>query len=251
MPGCRVRFICCEKLGNSEIENEDAYLVPTISEIENETLLKFSVSDGATESSFSKEWADLLVSYFKDHSFSDENLPTTLDFARKSWLDKIEGIKLPWYAQEKVALGAFATLLGLTIDLKNLTWSVIAIGDSNLFVIRESNLIRSFPMNGPDEFGNTPYLLSSKHSQNLEIGSNILRCDGTVEVGDLMIIGTDAISAWLLSETLKKNRPWHNLVNLLGGEGYSKTDFVNWLNNKRFEGEIKNDDTTLIIIEIM
>src|SRR5262249_16216027 len=112
MPACKLSYICCEKLGNKEIENEDAYLVPTQSEIETQTVIKLAVSDGATESSFSKEWADFLVSYFKDHSFENENLSIVLDLARKSWSDKIQNIELPWYAQEKLRYGAHASLLG-------------------------------------------------------------------------------------------------------------------------------------------
>ncbi|HEY5745314.1 MAG TPA: protein phosphatase 2C domain-containing protein [Chryseolinea sp.] len=251
MPTCKVSYVCCEKLGNKEIENEDAYLIPTPSEIESETLIRLAVSDGATESSFSKEWADLLVSYFKDFSFGIENLPAILNKARDSWFDKIKNIELPWYAQEKIQYGAYASLLGVTFDLSELTWKAIAIGDSNLFVIRDDSLVKAFPITKAEEFGNTPYLLSSKLSQNLEVTSHILMANGTLETDDLIIIGTDAISAWVLSEAHKGRQPWQNLKNLLGDTGYSKKDFMNWLNNKRFEKEIKNDDTTIITVEIV
>lgn len=250
MPTCNLSYVCCEKLGNKESENEDAYLIPTPSEIESGTSIKLAVSDGATESSFSKEWADFLVVYFKDFSLDIENLPVLLSRARDSWFDKIKNIELPWYAQEKVQHGAYASLLGVTVDLRELTWKAIAIGDSNLFVIREGALVKAFPIINAEEFGNTPYLLSSKPSQNLEMNLHVLTANGTVEIGDLIIIGTDAISAWFLSEVHKGNHPWLNLKNLLGDTGYSKTDFINWLNNKRFEKEIKNDDTTIIIVEI-
>lgn len=251
MPRCKFSHIGCEKLGNQESENEDAYLIPGDHEIENEKILKFSVSDGATESSFSKEWADLLVSYFKDHSFEDANLQTTLDHVRNSWLDKIQKIELPWYAQEKVQSGAHASLLGLTINLEELTWNSLAIGDSNLFHIRGAKLIKSFPIDNVEGFGNTPYLLASKPSQNTDINSHISRDSASIEIGDMLILGTDAISAWVLAEAQKNNEPWISLSNLIGGQGFSKTDFKNWLNNKRIEREIKNDDTTLIIIEII
>jgi hypothetical protein len=251
MPTCKLSYFCCEKLGNKEIENEDAYLIPTPSEIEIETSIKIAVSDGATESSFSKEWADLLVSYFKDYSFEAENLSAILEKARDSWFDKIKNIELPWYAQEKIQQGAYASLLGVTIDLRELTWKAVAIGDSNLFVIKEGNLVKAFPIVSEEGFGSTPYLLSSKPSQNLEIDAQVLMTSGVLESGDLVVIGTDAISAWFLTETHKGGNPWLDLKNLLGGNGYSKTDFINWLNNKRFEKEIKNDDTTIIIVEIM
>lgn len=245
---CRFDFICCEKEGNKEIENEDAYLTPNKNEIGENPILKFAISDGATESSFSKEWADLLVACFKENSFEESSLSRTLELIRNSWQDRIGKVELPWYAQQKVQAGAYAAFLGLTINLDNNEWKSIAIGDSNLFIIRNNNqLIQSFPINEVSDFGNTPYLLSSLSTQNLEIGSHLRKDGGEIQRGDLFILGTDAISAWLLSES--KNQGWLNLKNLVQKEGYTETDFKNWIKNKRANKEIKNDDTTLIVIE--
>lgn len=237
----------CQKLGNEETENEDAYLVPSLSEIE-QSQIKFAVSDGATESSFSREWSDLLVAYFKDYSF---NINDLLSNARNSWFDKIKNRDLPWYAQEKAQSGAYASLLGLTIDLVAQKWDAVAVGDSNLFIVRNNNLITSFPITDPNDFGNTPYLLSSVTSQNQDLEANILRSGGLIEPGDILMICTDAISAWILSQASSNDVPWVHLINLLGGNGYSTFDFNNWLNNKRFEKEIKNDDTTVIIVKFI
>lgn len=246
---CKNNFIYCEKAGNSETENEDAYLIPSQKGIEEENILKFAVSDGATESSFSKEWADLLVSYFKDFSFEETAFEKTIQLARKSWQEKIEKIELPWYAQQKLESGAYSSFLGLTIDLENHFWEAIAIGDSNLFLIRNEKIIKSFPLEKSEQFGSTPYLLASLQTQNVEVNNFLKKEKGEINKGDVLILGTDAISSWMLSEYEKENQPWHSLKNLLGGNGYTQTDFKNWLNNKRNEKEIKNDDTTLIIIE--
>jgi hypothetical protein len=235
-----------QKFGNSEVENEDAYLLPPQPDIAQDHLIKFAVSDGATESSFSKDWADLLVAYFKDYSSDIENL---LVKARGSWIEKIQNLDLPWYAQEKMQLGAYASLLGLTIDLESQRLKAIAVGDSNLFIVRNDTLITSFPINTVNEFGNTPYLLASVSSQNQNLESNILQIEGGVEADDLLIVCTDAIAAWILSQASRNKCPWLNLTNLITGDGYSISDFNNWLNNKRFEREIKNDDTTVILIK--
>lgn len=243
---CKFDFICCEKDGNTEIENEDAYLIPNKNEVGGNPIQKFAISDGATESSFSKEWADLLVTYFKDYSF-EESLPETLKLIRDSWQDKIGKIELPWYAQQKVQSGTYAAFLGLTINLDDNEWRSIAIGDSDLFIIRNNELIQSFPISKVNDFGSTPYLLSSLSTQNLEIQDYLKREQGEIQSGDLFILGTDAISAWLLSES--ENQGWKNLKNLVLKEGYSEMDFRNWIKNKRETKEIKNDDTTLIVIE--
>jgi hypothetical protein len=250
MPACKVSAVCCEKLGNAEIDNEDAYLVPSQFDIDNTFFLNFAVADGATESSFSKEWADLLVSYFDNFLFDSNHLPLVLDKVRNSWLDKIKGIELPWYAQEKAQYGSHAALLGLTLDLSVLSWGAIAIGDSNLFVVRDNELIKAFPIQRPEDFSSAPYLLSTDPAQYIEIESKVLRANGNIRVGDILVIGTDAISAWFLSEAIGNNRPWLQLQDLLGNTRYSKIDFIDWLNHKRAKKEIKNDDTTVIIIEI-
>ena len=54
---CNFKSITTQKFGNSIDENEDNILEPSELEINSDTLLKFAVSDGATESSFSKEWS--------------------------------------------------------------------------------------------------------------------------------------------------------------------------------------------------
>lgn len=246
---CKSNFICCEKAGNSESENEDAYLIPSQKGIEEEIILKFAVSDGATESSFSKEWADLLVSYYKDFSFEETAFENTIQLARKSWQEKIDKIELPWYAQQKAESGAYSSFLGLTVDLEKHSWKGIAIGDSNLFLIRGDEIIKSFPLEKSEQFGSTPYLLASLQTQNVEVNSFLKKDNGEIIKDDILILGTDAICSWMLTEYEKQNKPWHSLKNLLAGNGYSLLDFKNWLNNKRNEKEIKNDDTTLIIIE--
>ncbi len=55
---CNFKSITTPKLGNAVDENEDNILEPSKSEILFDTLIKFAISDGATESSFSKEWSD-------------------------------------------------------------------------------------------------------------------------------------------------------------------------------------------------
>ncbi|MCG7860445.1 hypothetical protein MD537_25915, partial [Flavihumibacter sediminis] len=95
---------------NTADENEDNLLTPSNAD---ETLLRFAISDGATETSFSKEWSDLLVTYYKDNSFEQDHFGSTLDKASKSWQSIATAIELPWYAQQKAEIGAFAAFLGV------------------------------------------------------------------------------------------------------------------------------------------
>src|SRR3954462_5687151 len=101
---CTIRSFTTPKFGNSVDENEDSILIPNKTE---DILLRFAISDGATESSFSKEWAELLVKGYKDKSFDKHDLPETIKQISKSWKILTWSKDLAWYAQQKLETGAF------------------------------------------------------------------------------------------------------------------------------------------------
>ncbi len=70
-------------------------------------------------------------------------------------------IELPWYAEQKVETGAFATFLGLTIDKGENSFEIIAVGDCTFFQISNNELKFSFPIQSIEDFGNTPNLIST------------------------------------------------------------------------------------------
>ena len=118
------------------------------------------VSDGATESCFSKYWADLLVKYYGT-SDGDEVRDEWLKKARADWESFISAQELPWYTEEKIDAGAFATLVGLTLSEHN-TWKSRAIGDSCLFQVRNNDVIATTPLTESAEFDSFPFLLGSR-----------------------------------------------------------------------------------------
>ena len=61
---CKFKFFTTQKLGDDPETNEDNYLIPGSTD---GPVIKFAISDGATESSFSRHWSDLLVSSYKDN----------------------------------------------------------------------------------------------------------------------------------------------------------------------------------------
>ncbi|MEZ4905531.1 MAG: hypothetical protein R2822_29105 [Spirosomataceae bacterium] len=247
MVKCNFKSITTPKLGNAIEENEDNILEPSKSEIQFDTLIRFAISDGATESSFSKEWSDFLVSGYKDKVFDKDSLSDTIKKISETWQSIVSNIELPWYAQQKAQTGALQTFLGVTINREESTYNAIAIGDCSLFQIRNDELIYSFPILNFEQFDSTPKLISSipKYQKNLEELAEYTAKE--IHPNDLIIIATDAIAAWIFKKKETGDKPWQDLSTLLNYEDY-KTDFTNWLNNKRREHEIKNDDVTLILI---
>jgi hypothetical protein len=235
------------KLGNSEEEYEDAFLKPDDKKDLSE--IKIAIADGATESSFAKEWAQIIVKSFKKKSFEKEHLNKTISQLCKIWQKKINSRPLEWYALEKVEKGAFTAFLGLSINLTNLSWSAIAVGDCCIFIIRENELIVSFPINSSEEFGSNPYLISSNLNKNKDLDNYFLSIAGDLKFGDTIILSTDAFSAWFLKQYEDEKRPWNTIKAFVEKKKYNK-GFEKWINYLRREKLIKNDDITVLIVQL-
>jgi hypothetical protein len=243
---CNFKSITTQKSGNSIDENEDNILEPSKSEIEFETLVKFAISDGATESSFSREWSDLLVSAYKDKPFDKAHLSETVNAISFLWQSMANAIELPWYAEQKAETGAFATFLGLTINREENIFDSVAIGDCNLFQIRNDEILITFPVTTIEEFGNTPNLIASNQTYQTELEKTVTYQTGSIEPNDLIIVATDALAMWIFKQKDAGEKPWNHLTNILDKD---KEDFEIWLNTQRKDNEIKNDDVTLLIVK--
>lgn len=233
--------ICKE--GYIEKENEDAFI---LTYPDDDNTIRVALSDGATESSFAKEWAELLVQYFAIFDFENDTFFRLLHPSiKRQWLDKVNSTDLPWYAQAKLDMGAFATILGITISLNSGNCYVSAVGDSNIFIFRDRKLIIKFPVESSKDFGAAPYLLSSELRNNLRVDNTFTHKIFSVLPGDIFIAGTDAISQWILFQTENENPSIDYLLDAFT----EKIDFTNWISQLRLKKEIKNDDTTLAIIK--
>lgn len=243
-----IKTFSCAKEGNSSNENEDSFFVP-INWQSNEPFY-VAVADGATESSFSREWAEVLVNYFLYFDYKDSSFNTTIhEYIRRSWLRKINANDLPWYAQQKLELGAFSSFLGIEIDPFTGVICMSAIGDTNLFIFRNDEMEFTFPIKQSKEFGVTPLLLSTDPTKNKESGELFVHRLFELEIGDKIILGTDAISQWILKEIEAGINPLNEITNLLNSENASQ-NFKEWLTIQRKSISIKNDDTTIILIQI-
>ena len=242
---CQYNSISLPKLGNSVDENEDNILVQ--SEIVFENSIRFAISDGATEASFTKEWSDVLVRGYKDMSFDNINLPETIKKLSENWQSKIPSIEnMPWYVQKKAKKGAFATFLGLTINRVENSFDAIAVGDSALFQIRKDELIVSFPISSVENFNNRPHLIATNEKYQTDLEMNVHYRHGEIQPEDIFFLSTDALAKWFLIHSLSGSKIWKRLKNLLE----NKKNFEDWVNKRRKGNKyIKNDDVTLIMIK--
>jgi hypothetical protein len=258
LPAPKVQVFWVPKLGNSEDEYEDAaaHAVPAG---------RYAIADGATESSFSDRWARSLV---REYTVAPPLLPPNrtpfpewLAPLQREWHQSIHWDTLPWFAEEKARVGAFAALLGIQFEEPALPprpsfwdlfrrrkpaqagprWQAMAIGDSCLFQVRADQVVKSFPMGDSASFSPRPLLLGSNPSRNQGIWNAIQQTEGDYRTGDAFFLATDALSKWFVEEVEARRQPWKTLLALR-----TQAEFAAWVDQLRGNKRLKNDDTTLL-----
>ncbi len=237
-----------QKAGSSSSEYEDAFC-PNVSIQETGDHFRFAIADGATESSFAGLWARILVASFV--SSRNNGVRSILDAGRQQWAREVGGRTLPWYAAAKLEKGAFSSFLGLTLcsrqELEYVVWTAEAVGDSCLFQVRNDRVLVRFPLESAVEFGSSPFLLSSVGEDD-DVGGHVRRASGDCHEGDTFYLMTDALACWFMTEEEAGRFPWY-IFRDLKTESQIET-FSELIERLRKEGVLKNDDTTLMRIEI-
>lgn len=213
---------------------------------------RLAAADGATETSFSGIWAKILVRQYCNGRLDEHTTRSdSLARCRQIWQRSVSRKPLPWYAEQKLEMGAYAALVGLSLAADNgsLTgwWRACALGDSCLFQFRRGQLIASFPMERWEDFSSRPILLSSVAPSH---GAEPVFQDrkGNWEVGDDFYLATDAISMWLLrSWHLRDADPYYELQSIATCDDLQQ--FVS-LQRRDFLGDgaprMRNDDVTIV-----
>lgn len=229
----RSRVFRAPKAGHRDYEYEDA------SALTRHDALPFraAVADGATESAFARIWAECLVEEWVAHpSLTEAQFREHLPTLQALWKREAEsGVRdVPWYAAAKREQGAFATFLGLSLNSDG-TCKALAVGDSCLFVLSEDNGQLSWPLTEPDQFTFTPDLVPSLSGRP---PVSVRTWSGTWAPRDTFVLATDAAAAWLMRMGPAQ------AINL------TEDDFPARLDDARSARMIRNDDVTLIVLEI-
>jgi hypothetical protein len=235
------------KRGNAADEYEDAFSGDPIRG-------RFAVADGASESSFAAGWAKLLVEGF----IAAEGEPwCELDWLRprrRRWAEEVDGLPLPWYAEDKREQGAYATLLGVVFrtastEAEPADWHALAVGDSCLFHLRDGELRLSFPLTRSAEFGSLPDLLGSRGRSADTPPTAVMQTQGEWLPGDRFLLMTDALAEWTLRQTETNGQPTLAVDHLLA-EPAPQAAFADWVEDQRQRHGLRNDDVTLMVIDL-
>lgn len=234
------------KHGSSAAEYEDAYAGQPASG-------RFAVADGASESSFAASWARLLAQGFVEAPSKPWRDLDWLAPLRQRWAREVDGRPLPWYAEMKREQGAFATLVGLAFraageEEEGMVWRALAVGDSCLFHTRRGQLRCAFPVEESAAFTNRPGLLASRPGQ-ASVQGEVQQASGRCRRGDCFLLMTDALAAWFLEQNEQQQQPLSQIMQLLA-QGSPQTAFAPWIEERRARQSLRNDDVTLMIVDL-
>ena len=224
------------KAGNAASEYEDAYAVL-------ETANRYAVADGASETSFAKQWAEMLVDRFVHEPPAPAQLKEWVAPMQASWAGSNQPKATAWYAEEKARGGAFSSLLGVALFPDR--WRALAIGDTCLFVVRAGKMQKAFPFGRAEQFNNSPILLSSVARANQGVWDEVRLDEGELCAKDMLFLMTDALAQWFLVESEMGRRPWAALA-----KTGTQEEFLAFVNLLRAGGALRNDDTTLVRVEV-
>jgi len=237
-----VRFhaVHVPKAGYSEDEYEDAVAADASSG-------RLAMADGATESSFSRQWAEELTSAFVTRppkSGRKRHIRSWLRELCSQWGSRMTFDGMAWYAQEKGKLGAFATLLAVTLNLQARRWYAWAVGDCNLFKYDDTlgDITRFFPLKEASQFGVSPPLLCSVARRNESAFRGLQRTWGKFNDATTLLVASDALAHWILMDLESEGERWRRL---LDRQSEAFSSLVEELRNERL---MRNDDATLVLV---
>jgi hypothetical protein len=252
------------KAGVSLAEYEDAVKVgpPPVDEGDfTGRRLWAAVADGASEAMLAGRWAVDLVTRFTNAPLSAD-LSMVLRDAVAAWDAEVNsyvvgrevsGRPIQWYEEDGLAKGAFSTILGLRLvdTVRGYSaegrFDVWALGDSCLFQVRENEVLTAFPIEDETVFGNSPDLAPSRPNDFSLVSQRIAYLRGRWRSGDVFYLATDALAQWFLTARNAGEQPWKPLGDLGTDDG---DDFATWVAERRAVGQLRNDDTTLLRIDI-
>jgi hypothetical protein len=247
----KARVFWLPKAGNRAEEYEDAYW-PARGGRRGAARVRFAVADGATETSFAGLWARLLVHDYGSGELDLAAPDGALAAAQTRWREDVLSRPLPWYAEEKALHGAYAALLGLELAPGKRKgpgrWRCQSVGDCCLAQLRDDVPLVTFPAADATFFTSRPFLLSSNPVHNAALGEHLQQREGSCQAGDTFYLMTDALAVWALQGAGGDAQTWLTLRQVARPGGGRA--FAAWVQELRRDGEMRNDDVTLVVVEI-
>ena len=238
------------KVGEQESDIEDAYSWSNDRSV-------VAIADGTSTSFLAGKWAELLVEHFclPNESSIDEISRRWEEWLRpvqQKWRQHYLKIKtdktIPWNAKGGDKDHGSATFVGLKLQPPSQagekTWEALAVGDSCLFQIKaNSDKLIAFPLDKSEQFTT---VTNCFHSLPEYKSCPPASMTGLYEEGDIFFLASDALAEWIIKDYENHTSTWIKLISIATQE-----EFTNFINRLRHDRLIKNDDTTLLRINVV
>ena len=209
----------------------------------------FAIADGVGESLFPYDWAELVCEDFiaNPNLFCENNKLVRENALIEAWNRKrderianLTETELFIYQMGlKKADFAACTFVGLSIDKKQ--WQSLALGDSYLFVLDKNlEIIESVASQKGEEFSNFPEYFASQAEKN---HGKTIKASGDINKVTYFVLLTDAISDWFIKVDTDKRKELLAVSDM--------PSFHALVNKERENRNMKDDDTTAVIIEVV
>lgn len=250
------RILWMPKAGSPEEEWEDGAAL----DLANNS---FALFDGTSTSARSYDWSELLSRTWFEHNLGPIDLAGVkawVDHSCVQWAAVLSttsrldaGAIVPDWLRKATAdmTTAQATILTVTLmgasgDVAPTTWLAGAIGDTCLFHIRGTSLVRSFPIEDAAGFSTLTAAVSSDMDENaLMLERYWEEQSGVLLPGDILVGATDALAEWCLRE----NDPdiWYVLPRL---DQASLRELVTHARHLPPDRRMRDDDVTLAVVAV-
>lgn len=206
-----------------------------------------AVFDGASESFAARKWSRLLADEWGRGLVVDDSW---IKNAQDRYQREMYALSLSWAQEAAMERGSFATIA--SIEVLDDVINVCIIGDSTVFFLDSRGVKSSLPFQSETQFSSAPLALSSRPKaleQNYALLQSGKKLSGTFSkaIGErFILLATDAVSCWLLSDDLSTHL--QRLNRLISCK--SPAEFREMVLREREDGAMKIDDSTIILLRI-
>lgn len=178
--------------------------------------LRLAVADGASEAIYSGMWAKLMAKGFvRSRGFfpyEPEGIERFRSGIARLWQsrvdEKVKSGKAPWYVEQKVEEGAFATLAAVVVEEERpapssrLALSILTVGDASVFLLEGERVAVRQPALKANQFGTSPSLLPTSSRYRNQVLREALATTHEIDtVGDfVLVLCTDFMAAWIAEQ---------------------------------------------------
>jgi hypothetical protein len=227
----------------------------------------FATADGASQTIFAATWAEFLVAALCAVDFERIRAAADEQIARDAFLrgpvqQAAEQFRrhlpshLPWYVELGLERGVAATLLVVIVLRRERLLVALAIGDCCLAVWSESNgHVHRFPYEAVDSLPRRPWAVVfrlDRADADVPTPRFLQRpfaLDRDMPAGQssgrlFLALMTDALAEWFLRAYAAGERPHEELARL------RRRTFARWVSRQRAAGQLRDDDTTLLLARV-